>query len=138
MKITKITDTNAGLIAWVCLAHVASMLCYAIYPTLLPQLQREWGAGNSAAGLISGIRCSAGRGRGQRQSGRLDAGLFQPGRTGRARARVAAAAMSAAVRMRPRDRRIRAARFIMMPAMNQQSAHEYAIKEDVSNGKNLA
>jgi hypothetical protein len=43
-----------------------------------------------------------------------------------------------AVRMRPRDRRIRAARFIMMPAMNEQSAHEYAIKEDVSNGKNLA
>ena len=42
------------MIAWVCLAHVASMLCYAIYPTLLPQLQREWGASNSAAGLISG------------------------------------------------------------------------------------
>jgi MFS family permease len=31
------------------------MLCYAIYPTLLPQLQREWGASNSAAGLISGM-----------------------------------------------------------------------------------
>jgi len=43
------------MIAWVCLAHVASMLCYAIYPTLLPQLQREWGASNSAAGLISGM-----------------------------------------------------------------------------------
>lgn len=47
--------STPGLIAWVCLAHVASMLCYAIYPTLLPQLQREWGASNSAAGLISGM-----------------------------------------------------------------------------------
>jgi MFS family permease len=55
LKIKKITDTAPGLIAWVCLAHVASMLCYAIYPTLLPQLQREWGASNSAAGLISGM-----------------------------------------------------------------------------------
>ncbi len=55
MRIKKITDTTPGLIAWVCLAHVASMLCYAIYPTLLPQLQREWGASNSAAGLISGM-----------------------------------------------------------------------------------
>jgi len=53
------------------------MLCYAIYPTLLPQLQREWGAGNSAAGLIAGIRCSAGRGRGQRQSGRPHAAARQ-------------------------------------------------------------
>ena len=44
-----------SLIAWMCTAHVASMLCYAIYPTLLPQLQREWGASNSAAGLISGM-----------------------------------------------------------------------------------
>lgn len=51
----KITATPVGLIAWVCLAHVASMLCYAIYPTLLPQLQLEWGASNSAAGLISGM-----------------------------------------------------------------------------------
>lgn len=55
MGIKKITGTTPGLIAWVCLAHVASMLCYAIYPTLLPQLQREWGASNSAAGLISGM-----------------------------------------------------------------------------------
>lgn len=55
MVIKKITATPVGLIAWVCLAHVASMLCYAIYPTLLPQLQREWGASNSAAGLISGM-----------------------------------------------------------------------------------
>ena len=51
----KITDSTPGVIAWVCLAHVASMLCYAIYPTLLPQLQREWDASNSAAGLISGM-----------------------------------------------------------------------------------
>ncbi|MBE0615979.1 MAG: MFS transporter [Burkholderiales bacterium] len=51
----RITSSPVGLIAWVCLAHVASMLCYAIYPTLLPQLQQEWGASNSAAGLISGM-----------------------------------------------------------------------------------
>ena len=55
MAINKITGNPVGLIAWVCLAHVASMLCYAIYPTLLPQLQQEWGASNSAAGLISGM-----------------------------------------------------------------------------------
>ncbi|MCJ7838297.1 MAG: MFS transporter [Burkholderiales bacterium] len=55
MAIKKITGNPVGLIAWVCLAHVASMLCYAIYPTLLPQLQLEWGASNSAAGLISGM-----------------------------------------------------------------------------------
>jgi MFS family permease len=51
----RISDTTPGIIAWVCTAHVASMLCYAIYPTLLPQLQREWDASNSAAGLISGM-----------------------------------------------------------------------------------
>ena len=55
LALKKITRTPVGLIAWVCLAHVASMLCYAIYPTLLPQLQQEWGASNSAAGLISGM-----------------------------------------------------------------------------------
>ncbi|MGP1677260.1 MAG: MFS transporter [Burkholderiales bacterium] len=55
MGIKKITATIPGLVAWACAAHVASMLCYAIYPTLLPQLQREWGASNSAAGLISGM-----------------------------------------------------------------------------------
>jgi len=53
--IKKISGSTPGIIAWVCAAHVASMLCYAIYPTLLPQLQREWGASNSAAGLISGM-----------------------------------------------------------------------------------
>lgn len=53
--IRRLTDSTPGVIAWVCTAHVASMLCYAIYPTLLPQLQREWGASNSAAGLISGM-----------------------------------------------------------------------------------
>ena len=55
MAIKKITGSPVRLIAWVCFAHVASMLCYAIYPTLLPQLQQEWGASNSAAGLISGM-----------------------------------------------------------------------------------
>jgi MFS family permease len=55
LAIKKITGSTVGLIAWACFAHVASMLCYAIYPTLLPQLQLEWGASNSAAGLISGM-----------------------------------------------------------------------------------
>ena len=50
-----ITATPLRLIGWACFAHISSMLCYAIYPTLLPQLQREWGASNSAAGLISGM-----------------------------------------------------------------------------------
>ena len=60
MAIKKITSSAPGLIAWVCAAHVASMLCYAIYPTLLPQLQQEWGASNSAAGLISMFGFGAG------------------------------------------------------------------------------
>jgi len=55
MSAKRLRDSTPGLIAWVCVAHVASMLCYAIYPTLLPQLQLEWGASNSAAGLISGM-----------------------------------------------------------------------------------
>lgn len=55
MAFKKIASTAVGLIVWACAAHVASMLCYAIYPTLLPQLQPEWGASNSTAGLFSGL-----------------------------------------------------------------------------------
>jgi MFS family permease len=43
------------LTLWMCLAEVLSMTGFAAYPTLLPQLQREWGLTNSSAGLIGGI-----------------------------------------------------------------------------------
>jgi len=43
------------LIAWVCLAHVASMTGFATYPALLAQLQVEWELSNTAAGFISGL-----------------------------------------------------------------------------------
>ena len=38
-----------------CAAHVASMLGFSAYATLLPRLQDEWGMNNSEAGLISGM-----------------------------------------------------------------------------------
>src|SRR5215467_9194715 len=38
-----------------CAAHVASMLGFSAYATLLPRLQDEWGMSNSEAGLISGM-----------------------------------------------------------------------------------
>jgi MFS family permease len=41
-------------IAWMCAAHVISMLGFAAYTTLLPRLQQEWGINNSQAGFISG------------------------------------------------------------------------------------
>jgi len=41
-------------IAWMCGAHVVSMLGFAAYSTLLPRLQHEWGINNSQAGFISG------------------------------------------------------------------------------------
>jgi MFS family permease len=43
------------LIAWMCSAHVASMLGFSTYATLLPGLQHEWGLNNSGAGFISGV-----------------------------------------------------------------------------------
>jgi MFS family permease len=38
-----------------CAAHVASMLGFSAYATLLPRLQDEWGMSNSEAGFISGM-----------------------------------------------------------------------------------
>jgi len=38
-----------------CAAHVASMVGFSVYATLLPRLQDEWGMNNSQAGLISGM-----------------------------------------------------------------------------------
>ncbi len=43
------------VIAWMCLAHVASMAGFATYATLLPRLQDEWGMNNTQAGLIGGM-----------------------------------------------------------------------------------
>jgi MFS family permease len=43
------------IIAWMCLAHVASMTGFAAYATLLPRLQDEWDMNNSEAGFISGM-----------------------------------------------------------------------------------
>lgn len=49
-----ITKTAPRVIAWMCIAHVASMAGISSYATLLPQLQDEWGMNNSQAGLVSG------------------------------------------------------------------------------------
>jgi MFS family permease len=38
-----------------CAAEIMSMTGFVAYPTLLPQLQREWALTNSAAGLIGGV-----------------------------------------------------------------------------------
>src|SRR5215470_16340812 len=43
------------IIVWMCAAHVASMLGFSAYATLLPRLQDEWGMSNSEAGFISGM-----------------------------------------------------------------------------------
>jgi MFS family permease len=43
------------VIAWMCTAHVSSMLGFAAYATLLPRLQDEWGMSSSQAGFISGM-----------------------------------------------------------------------------------
>ena len=43
------------VIAWMCVAHVASMTGFSAYATLLPRLQDEWGMNNSQAGFISGM-----------------------------------------------------------------------------------
>ena len=47
--------TAPRIIAWMCLAHVASMSGFSAYATLLPRLQDEWGMNNSQAGFISGM-----------------------------------------------------------------------------------
>jgi len=49
-----VTRSAARTVAWMCLAHAASMIGFSTYATLLPQLQREWALNNSEAGFISG------------------------------------------------------------------------------------
>jgi MFS family permease len=45
----------ARIIAWTCVAHVASMTGFSAYPALLPLLQGEWGMSNTEAGFVSGL-----------------------------------------------------------------------------------
>jgi MFS family permease len=49
-----VTGPAWRVIAWMCAAHVASMMGFSTYATLLPQLQSDWGLNNSQAGFISG------------------------------------------------------------------------------------
>lgn len=49
-----LTRTPFRVIAWMCIAHVASMAGISSYATLLPRLQDEWGMNNSQAGFVSG------------------------------------------------------------------------------------
>ncbi|MDE0309089.1 MAG: MFS transporter [Acidiferrobacterales bacterium] len=42
-------------IAAICIAHVLGMVPFAIYPTLIPILQAEWSASNTAIGWVAGI-----------------------------------------------------------------------------------
>jgi len=51
---TALTRTTPRVIAWMCAAHVTSMLGFSTYATLLPRLQTEWSLNNSQAGFISG------------------------------------------------------------------------------------
>jgi len=50
-----LTQSASRAIAWMCAAHVVSMLGFATYATLLPRLQDEWSMNNSQAGFISGM-----------------------------------------------------------------------------------
>jgi len=50
-----ISQSATRVIAWMCFAHVVSMIGFATYATLLPRLQDEWGMNNTQAGLISGM-----------------------------------------------------------------------------------
>jgi MFS family permease len=52
---TIFTKTAPRAIAWMCAAHVVSMVGFATYATLLPRLLDEWGMNNTQAGLISGM-----------------------------------------------------------------------------------
>ncbi len=43
------------IIAIICVAHVLGMVPFAVYPTLIPTLQIEWGASNTEIGWVAGI-----------------------------------------------------------------------------------
>ena len=42
-------------IAIICVAHILGMVPFAMYPTLIPVLQAEWGATNTEIGWVAGI-----------------------------------------------------------------------------------
>ena len=42
-------------IAVICIAHILGMVPFAMYPTLIPVLQAEWSASNTAIGWVAGI-----------------------------------------------------------------------------------
>ncbi len=42
-------------IAVICIAHILGMVPFAMYPTLIPVLQAEWVASNTAIGWVAGI-----------------------------------------------------------------------------------
>lgn len=44
-----------GRVVLMCTAHALSMLGFATWPTLLPQLQPLWGLSSTEAGLVSGV-----------------------------------------------------------------------------------
>lgn len=46
--------TDWRVVAWMCVAHVATMTGFSTFAALLPQLQHEWNLSNADAGLVSG------------------------------------------------------------------------------------
>ena len=49
------TNGVAITVALMCVAHVLSLLSFAVYPTLIPLLQVEWHATNTEMGWVAGI-----------------------------------------------------------------------------------
>jgi len=43
------------VIAWMCVAHVASLAGFSTYPALLPALREEWAMSGAESGLLSGL-----------------------------------------------------------------------------------
>lgn len=43
------------VIAWMCVAHVASLAGFSTYPALLPTLREEWAMSGAESGLLSGL-----------------------------------------------------------------------------------
>ena len=43
------------VVTLICVAHVLGMVPFAVYPTLIPTLQVEWGASNTEIGWVAGV-----------------------------------------------------------------------------------
>jgi len=50
-----IHHSPSALTALMCVAHALSMLSFATWPTLIPELQPAWNLSNTEAGLVSGM-----------------------------------------------------------------------------------